>query len=79
MNIFKAKRESECAMKVISHNFGTQEVESVVFLFCQAFGRESPDDDCDWKRKQTQKVQSFSATLRIDKLKNHNKTLHPNK
>ena len=47
MNIFKAKRESECAMKVISHNFGTQEVESVVFLFCQAFGRESPDDDCD--------------------------------
>ena len=79
MSIFKARWESECAMKVISHNLGTQEVESVVCLFCQAFGRESPNDDCDRKRKQTQKVQSFSAPCRIDKLKKHNKTMHPNK
>ena len=49
----------------------------MVCLFCQAFGGESPVDDCDQKRKQTQKVQSFSAPLRIDKLKKHNKTMHP--
>jgi hypothetical protein len=79
MSVFKAKWESECAVKVISRNLGTQEVESVVCLFCRAFGRESPDDDCDQKRKQTQKVQSFSAPWRIDKLKKHNKSMHPSK
>ena len=79
MSIFKAKWESECAMKVISRNLGTQEVESVVCLFCRAFGRECPDDDCDQKRKKTQKVLSFSAPWRIDKLRKHNKTIHPNK
>jgi Mg/Co/Ni transporter MgtE len=76
MSIFKAKWESECAVKVISRSLGTQEVESVVCLFCQAFGRESSDDDCDQKRKQAQKVQSFSAPWRIDTLKKHNKTMH---
>ena len=79
MSIFKAKWESECAMKVISCNIGTQEVKSVVCLFCRAFGRESPNDDCDGKQKQTQKVQSFSAPWTIDTLKKHNKTMHPQK
>ena len=66
-------------MKVTSHNLGTQEFESVVCLLCQAFGRESPDDDYDQKRKQSQLVQSFRAPWRIDKLKKHNKAMHPNK
>ena len=79
MSIFKAKWESECAMKDVSRNLGTQEVESVVCLFCWAFGRESPNDDCDWKWKWTQKVQSFSVPWRIDTLKKHNKTMHPQK
>ena len=79
MSILKAKWESECAVKVISCNLGTQEVESVVCLFCWAFGRECSNDDCDRKRKQTQKVQSFSAPWRIDKLKKHTKSMHPSK
>ena len=79
MSVFKAKWESECGVKVISRNLGTLEVESVVCLFCRAFGQETPDNDCKRKRKQTQKVQSFSAPWKVDKLKKHNKTLHPDK
>jgi hypothetical protein len=52
MSISKAKWESECAVKVTSRNLGTQEVEHVVCLFCQAFGRESSNDECDQKRNK---------------------------
>ena len=76
MSVFKAKWVLECDMKVTNCNLGTSEVESVVHLFCQAFGRVSPNDDCDRKRKWTQKVQSFSAPWRIDKVKKHNKAMH---
>ena len=71
MSVFKAKWVLECDMKVTNCNLGTQEVESVVCLFCQAFERESPNDDFDQKQKQTQKIQSFSAPWRIDTLKKH--------
>ena len=42
MSVFKAKWESECAVKVISRNLGTQEVESVVCLFVEPLEGNPP-------------------------------------
>lgn len=78
-SVFKAKWELECGVKVSSRNATTGAVENVICLFCQAFGREDPDETEDRKRKRTQNIQSFSAPWRIDKLKKHNNTMHSKK
>lgn len=77
--VFKAKWELECGVKITSRAATNNAVESVVCLFCRAFGKEEPESADRRKRKRSQNVQTYSAPWRIDKMKNHNKSMHATK
>ena len=77
--IFKSKWELECGLKVTSRNASTGNVENVICLFCRAFGRETPDDNDNRKRKRSLNIQGFTPPWRIDKFKKHIKSMHPKK
>ena len=51
----------------------------MVCLFCRAFGREEPESSDGRKRKRSQNIQTYGAPWRIDKMKNHNKSMHATK
>ena len=77
--VFKEKWELECGVKITSHGATNNAVESVVCLFCRAFGREEPESLDGRKRKRSQNIQTYGAPWRIDKMKNHNKSMHATK
>jgi hypothetical protein len=54
-------------------------VESAIFLFCRAFGKEKLDVGDVCLRKRSKNFQTYTAPWRIDKMKNHNNSMHPTK
>jgi len=76
---FKAKWELECGVEITSRSASSSAVESVVCLFCRTLGKEEPKSAVSRKRKRSQKIQTFRAPWRSDKMKNHNKSMHAEK
>jgi hypothetical protein len=54
-------------------------VESAICLFCRAFGKEELDVGDIRLRKRSKNFQTYTAPWRIDKIKNHNNSMHPTK
>jgi hypothetical protein len=78
-NDIKAKWELECGTWITSHCISSSSVESVICLFCRAFGKEELDVGDVRLRKHSKNLQTYTAPWRIDKIKNHNNSMHPTK
>ena len=74
-SIFKEKWQIDCGVRILTRNTVTNEVESIVCMFCKTFGKEEPEDADKRKRKRSQNVQKFTAPWRTDLMKKHNKSI----
>jgi hypothetical protein len=76
---FQNKWELECGVKISSRNYSIGDVENFFCLFCRALEKRIPRTRTQGKGKESLNVQHFCAPWRIDKLKKHNKAMHPGK
>ena len=77
--IFREKWQLDCGVRILTRNTVTNEVESIVCMFCKTYGKEEPEDADKRKRKRSQNVSKYTAPWRTDLIKNHNKSMHPKK
>jgi hypothetical protein len=78
-NDFKAKWEFECGIRITSRCISSNSVESAICLFCRAFGKDELDVGDVPLRKRSKNFQTYTDPWRIDKMKNHNNSMHPTK
>ena len=66
-------------IRITSCCISSNSVENAICLFCRAFGKEELDFGGVRLRKRSKNFQTYTAPWRIDKMKNHNNSMHPTK